>query len=203
MPSSPGSLHIPRTTVPPDAYAFVAHSAPINSLVSLLSLRCAEILDDRGGRRERLCVDLSETFSLFWYLFVTIVEFHFEQKRLLPHLGCVVDNADNIASLRPPLPTFQYNLLQQKLMLLNCCVEELRNNNEEGGEKDSEEDSDDSPLFFSDSEDEEESFVHHPHGKGILNWSGWFLGGSDVPCWLPITRDKAILTVVDGAKNDP
>lgn len=189
--------------MPPDAYAFVAHSAPINSLVSLLSLRCAEILDDRGGRRERLCVDLSETFSLFWYLFVTIVEFHFEQKRLLPHLGCVVDNADNIASLRPPLPTFQYNLLQQKLMLLNCCVEELRNNNEEGSEKGSEEDSDDSPLFFSDSEDEEESFVHHPHGKGILNWSGWFLGGSDVPCWLPITRDKAILTVVDGAKNDP
>ena len=135
MPSSPGSLHIPRATVPPDAYAFVAHSAPINSLVSLLSLRCAEILDDRDGRRERLCVDLSETFSLFWYLFVTIVEFHFEQKRLLPHLGCVVDNADNIAALRPPLPTFQYNLLQQKLMLLNCCVEELRNNNEERGEK--------------------------------------------------------------------
>lgn len=39
--------------MPPDAYAFVAHAAPINSLVSLLSLRCAEILDDRGGRPER------------------------------------------------------------------------------------------------------------------------------------------------------
>ena len=112
-------------------------------------------------------------------------------------LLCVASSV--IASLRPPLPTFQYNLLQQKLMLLNCCVEELRNNSDE----DSDEDSDDSPLFFSDSEDEEASFVHHPHGKGILNWSGWFLGGSDVPCWLPITRDKAILTVVEGAKNDP
>ena len=128
-------------------------------------------------------------------MFVTIVEFHFEQKRLLPHLSCIVDNEDNISSLRPPLPTFQYNLLHQKLMLLNCCVEELRNNC-------CDEDSDDSPLFFSDSEDEEEPFVHHPHGKGILNWSGWFLGGSDVPCWLPITKDKAILTVVKVAKID-
>ena len=49
VPSSPGSLHIPRATVPADAYAFVVHSAPINSLVSLLSLRCAEILDNRAA----------------------------------------------------------------------------------------------------------------------------------------------------------
>ena len=188
MPSSPGSLHIPRAILSSDAYSFILHSAPINSLVSLLSLRCAEILNDRASLLLASRSDPLESFSLFWFLFVTIIEFHFEQKKLLPHLGCLVDNADNIASLRPPLPSFQFNLLHQKLTLLNCCIEELRNNRRKEAD-------DDSPLFFSDSEGEEEAFVHHPHGKGVLNWSGWFLGGADEPCWLPITKDKAILTV--------
>ena len=188
MPSSPGSLHIPRAILSSDAYSFILHSAPINSLVSLLSLRCAEILNDRASSLLASRSDPLESFSLFWFLFVTIIEFHFEQKKLLPHLGCLVDNADNIASLRPPLPSFQFNLLHQKLTLLNCCIEELRNNRRKEAD-------DDSPLFFSDSEGEEEAFVHNPHGKGVLNWSGWFLGGTDEPCWLPITKDKAILTV--------
>ena len=69
-----------------------------------------------------------QTLSLLWYFFVTVIETYYEHHKLLPHLGCVADNFDNISIARPPLPTFQYNLLHQKLTLLNCCIEEQRNN---------------------------------------------------------------------------
>ena len=68
-----------------------------------------------------------ETFALFWYLFVSVVESHYESLTLLPHMGCVVDNFGNISRARPPLPSFQFNLLHQKLSLLNCCIEEKLN----------------------------------------------------------------------------
>ena len=69
-----------------------------------------------------------ETFALFWYLFVSVGESHYESLTLLPHMGCVVDNFGNISRARPPLPSFQFNLLHQKLSLLNCCIEEKLNN---------------------------------------------------------------------------
>lgn len=40
-----------------------------------------------------------------------------------------------------------------------------------------------------------EEILHKPSGHGILNWSGWFLTGTSIPCWIPITKDKNILTV--------
>lgn len=239
--------------------------------------------------------------SIFWYLLVSVIEFHYEQLKLLPHLGCILDNYDNISTHRPPLPSFQYNLLHQKLTVLNCCIEERRNNsryhststmhdsnqnhsnekeviekdmnkndstymnetttttttnanvnantnanantssnhtshdfdlrqcvqgdsiyNDECNQLLGEENSSDSEIsFFSDSEatprhDESNDtpatstnfILHHrhtlsatpehpakPEGKGILNWSGWFLVGTDIPCFIPITKDKDILTV--------
>lgn len=140
-----------------------------------------------------LClVEPLETLSLFWYLFVTVIETHYEHHKLLPHLGCISDSFDNISYSRPPLPTFQYNLLHQKLTLLNCCIEEQLNN--ENAEDIFATDSD-SPLYYSDDEKEVEKQFHKPEGKGILNWSGWFLTGTSIPCWIPITKDKTILTV--------
>ena len=135
-----------------------------------------------------------QTLSLLWYFFVTVIETYYEHHKLLPHLGCVADNFDNISIARPPLPTFQYNLLHQKLTLLNCCIEEQRNNS--NAEEDLSSDSD-SPLYFSDEEKEvnPEEILHKPSGHGILNWSGWFLTGTSIPCWIPITKDKNILTV--------
>lgn len=161
------------------------------------------------------------------------MEYHYEQLKLLPHLGCVLDNFDNISICRPPLPSFQYNLLHQKLTVLNCCIEERTNNSRYvNGDMTPgfEECSSDSEIsYFSDSEevsdhgimeslelpdqtervDESNSMENErdeqsekkekglvkPEGKGILNWSGWFLAGTDIPCFIPITKDKNILTV--------
>lgn len=161
------------------------------------------------------------------------MEYHYEQLKLLPHLGCVLDNFDNISICRPPLPSFQYNLLHQKLTVLNCCIEERTNNsryvNGDMTPRFEECSSDSEISYFSDSEevsdhgimeslelpdqtervDESNSMENErdeqsekkekglvkPEGKGILNWSGWFLAGTEIPCFIPITKDKNILTV--------
>ena len=216
------------------------------------------------------------TLSLFWYLLETVVECHYTQTSLLPHLDCVLDSTDNVCRARPPLPSLQYNLLHQKLSLLNCCIEEKRNN---AHSDDLSESDDDDPIYFdqyqtpltdeslspnpqtpsiepaipptngpssldtretssldtrespSVSTHESPSVSAHespsyptpqpssaapdsprgssssaraesaapsvkvPLGKGIYNWSGWYLLGSHEPCWIPITKDKDILTV--------
>lgn len=224
------------------------------------------------------------TLSLFWYLLETVVECHYTQTSLLPHLDCVLDSTDNVCRARPPLPSLQYNLLHQKLSLLNCCIEEKRNN---AHSDDLSESDDDDPIYFdqyqtpitddslspnpqtpsiepvlsptnevpstetnevpsmdnhtspsqpvhtspsqptseSPSQPTSESPSHPtpqpsstapdsprdsssdpraepavpsvkvPLGKGIYNWSGWYLLGSHEPCWIPITKDKDILTV--------
>ena len=216
------------------------------------------------------------TLSLFWYLLETVVECHYTQTSLLPHLDCVLDSTDNVCRARPPLPSLQYNLLHQKLSLLNCCIEEKRNN---AHSDDLSESDDDDPIYFvqyqtaitddslspnpqtpsiepdltptnevpstetsgvppteksgvpptetsgvpptdthdspshpapqpsspapdsprdSSSDPRAEPAVPSvkvPLGKGIYNWSGWYLLGSHEPCWIPITKDKDILTV--------
>ena len=232
------------------------------------------------------------TLSLFWYLLETVVECHYTQTSLLPHLDCVLDSTDNVCRARPPLPSLQYNLLHQKLSLLNCCIEEKRNN---AHSDDLSESDDDDPIYFdqyqtpitddslspnpqtpsiepdlsptnevpstetnevpsmdtnevpstetsgvpstetsgvpsTDTHDSPSQPIHtslsHPTpqpsstapdsprdsssdpraepavpsvkvplGKGIYNWSGWYLLGSHEPCWIPITKDKDILTV--------
>ena len=156
------------------------------------------------------------TLSLFWYLLETVVECHYTQISLLPHLDCVLDASDNICRARPPLPSLRYNLLHQKLTLLNCCIEERKNNTYNVDESESD---DDDPIYFDENEEPtgefvasaksmpEDSFsspdsnssvdpsVKVPLGKGIYNWSGWYLLGSHEPCWIPITKDKDILTV--------
>lgn len=208
------------------------------------------------------------TLSLFWYLLETVVECHYTQTSLLPHLDCVLDSTDNVCRARPPLPSLQYNLLHQKLSLLNCCIEEKRNN---AHSEDLSESDDDDPIYFDQYQtpitddspspnpqtpsiepvltptnevpsmetnevpptDTHESpsqpahaspsqpnpqpsstapdsprdsssdtradpavpSVKVPLGKGIYNWSGWYLLGSHEPCWIPITKDKDILTV--------
>lgn len=208
------------------------------------------------------------TLSLFWYLLETVVECHYTQTSLLPHLDCVLDSTDNVCRARPPLPSLQYNLLHQKLSLLNCCIEEKRNN---AHSDDLSESDDDDPIYFDQyqtpitddslspnpqtpsiepvlaptnedrstetnedhstetngvpSTDTNDSPSHPapqpsspapdsprdsasdpraepavpsvkvPLGKGIYNWSGWYLLGSHEPCWIPITKDKDILTV--------
>ena len=260
VPRASGSYHVERAILPSSEYDWVVHSAPVDSLVTLMSLRVAEILYDRMyfvtysiGSNVIHNVEPLKTLSLFWYLLVSVIEFHYEQQKLLPHLGCVLDNFDNICLNRPPLPSFQYNLLHQKLTVLNCCIEEKRNNSryhttvekdtdegrthgdsfyDERGENDylGEENSSDSEIsFFSDSEatprmEENSNYTspppqsqsqsqlqsqsHHrhslsasidhpikPEGKGILNWSGWYLVGTTIPCFIPITKDKDILTV--------
>ena len=163
------------------------------------------------------------TLSLFWYLLETVVECHYTQISLLPHLDCVLDASDNICRARPPLPSLRYNLLHQKLTLLNCCIEERKNNTHNVDESESD---DDDPIYFDENEEpmdppedgyaiasanqlsEEKGSsspdfnasvdppVKVPLGKGIYNWSGWHLLGSHEPCWIPITKDKDILTVV-------
>ena len=85
------------------------------------------------------------TLSLFWYLLETVVECHYTQTSLLPHLDCVLDSTDNVCRARPPLPSLQYNLLHQKLSLLNCCIEEKRNN---AHSDDLSESDDDDPIYF-------------------------------------------------------
>ena len=216
------------------------------------------------------------TLSLFWYLLETVVECHYTQTSLLPHLDCVLDSTDNVCRARPPLPSLQYNLLHQKLSLLNCCIEEKRNN---AHSDDLSESDDDDPIYFdqyqtpitddslspnpqtpsiepdlsptnevpsteisgvpstetsgvppTDTHTSPSQPIHtspsHPTpqpsstvpdpprdsssdpraepavpsvkvplGKGIYNWSGWYLLGSHEPCWIPITKDKDILTV--------
>ena len=191
-----------------------------------------------------------------------MVECHYTQTSLLPHLDCVLDSTDNVCRARPPLPSLQYNLLHQKLSLLNCCIEEKRNNshNDDLSESD-----DDDPIYFDQyqtpltdeslspnpqtpiaeadvlsptvnqdplsptmnhdplsptmnqdplsptmnqdplsppistsgtGEEHATPSVKVPLGKGIYNWSGWYLLGSHEPCWIPITKDKDILTVL-------
>ena len=103
--------------------------------------------------------------------------------------------------------------------MLNCCIEERVNNSRylTDDSPDFEECSSDSEIsYFTDSDDEHESEVIEteslpsregdetdskdsfvkPEGKGILNWSGWFLAGTDIPCFIPITKDKNIFTVI-------
>lgn len=129
-----------------------------------------------------------------------MIETHVARHTLLPHMGCITDNFDNISIARPPLPTFRYNLLHQKLTLLNCCIEEQLNNssNDDLFSTDS-----DSILYYSDEEKVEEEVIHKPEGHGILNWSGWFLTGTSIPCWIPITKDKNILTVYTLTMSHP
>ena len=47
VPEVSGSYHIPRQIPPKDHYNWVNHSAPPNSLITLLSIRCGEIVNDR------------------------------------------------------------------------------------------------------------------------------------------------------------
>ena len=221
VPRATGSYHIERAVLTPSDSDTVSHSSPINSLVTLLSLRCGEIVSERKIEMSNDETGPVETLSLFWYLFVSVVEYHYEQLKLLPHMGCILDHKDSICVNRPPLPSFQYTLLHQKLTMLNCCIEERANNSRYITDDESlgyEECSSDSEVtYFSDSEDEsevietdqvssvereetdsnekEEDYVK-PEGRGILNWSGWFLAGTDIPCFIPITKDKNILTVI-------
>ena len=129
---------------------------------------------------------------------MNVIETHVSQRTLIPHMGCISDNFDNIAMARPPLPNFKYNLLHQKLTLLNCCIEEQLNNSMNEIEDYVSDSDSDTPLYLSDEEKEEkeEDVIHKPKGRGILNWSGWFLAGTTIPCWIPITKDKNIMTVI-------
>lgn len=231
--------------------------------------RSSAIVAPRGA----FSLDPLLTLSLFWYLLETVVECHYTQASLLPHLDCVLDSTDNVCRSRPPLPSLQYNLLHQKLSLLNCCIEDKRNN---AHSEDLSESDDDDPIYFdqyqtpitddslspspqtpspdpsipqtggvaASSPTEDSSAVNPqpslasptvpaaptvpavpaapgspvspvspraapsdaapepaapsvkvPLGKGIYNWSGWYLLGSHEPSWIPITKDKDILTV--------
>ena len=47
MPRATGSYHIERAIISPGESDNVVHSAPISSLVTLMSLRCGEIVGDR------------------------------------------------------------------------------------------------------------------------------------------------------------
>ena len=57
VPRASGSYHVERAILPSGEYDWVVHSAPIDSLVTLMSLRVAEILYDR------MCY--SSDFTLF------------------------------------------------------------------------------------------------------------------------------------------
>ena len=60
MPRASGSYHVERAILPSGEYDWVVHSAPIDSLVTLMSLRVAEILYDRM---------YSILYSLVWIAF--------------------------------------------------------------------------------------------------------------------------------------
>lgn len=45
-PEVSGSYHIPRQEPFKDDYSWVSHSAPPSSLITLMSLRCGEIVND-------------------------------------------------------------------------------------------------------------------------------------------------------------
>lgn len=177
--------------------------------------------------RRRWEPDSLDNFALFWYLTVMVIEFRYHHHQLLPHLGCVLNNEDNICDLRPPRPAFLYNLLHQKLTLLNCCIEEQRNNAaaEQAEDKSQPSASNETPKDETPSEtpvepppapaaprlagtqdetplDETPPVpIQEAAGSGILSWTGWFLAGTAIPAWIPVTRDKSILTVCLGAQR--
>lgn len=97
MPRATGSYHIERAVLTPSDSDTVSHSSPINSLVTLLSLRCGEIVSERKIEMSNDETGPVETLSLFWYLFVSVVEYHYEQLKLLPHMGCILDHKDSFA----------------------------------------------------------------------------------------------------------
>ena len=84
VPRATGSYHIERAVLTPSDSDTVSHSSPINSLVTLLSLRCGEIVSERKIEMSNDETGPVETLSLFWYLFVSVVEYHYEQLKLLP-----------------------------------------------------------------------------------------------------------------------
>lgn len=47
VPRASGSYHVERSILPVSEYDWVVHSAPIDSLITMMSLRVAEILYDR------------------------------------------------------------------------------------------------------------------------------------------------------------